>query len=150
MEAKKMALIRILQILLEHSDINHPLTHDMIAERLYNDYGIEIERKAIGRHINDLIEMFEKESVNKIAGDEIIIASDKRKGTYIEKRVFEDSELRMLIDGVLSSKYITAKHFLQLSDIVFKQYYCKKWQTQPAQCIVSGLLQQKMLSITNF
>ena len=62
MEAKKMALIRILQILLEHSDINHPLTHDMIAERLYNDYGIEIERKAIGRHINDLIEMFEKES----------------------------------------------------------------------------------------
>ena len=65
MEAKKMALIRILQILLEHSNINHPLTHEMIAQRLYNDYGIEIERKAIGRHINDLIEMFEKESINK-------------------------------------------------------------------------------------
>ena len=42
MEAKKMALIRILQILLEHSNINHPLTHEMIAQRLYNDYGIEI------------------------------------------------------------------------------------------------------------
>jgi predicted DNA-binding transcriptional regulator YafY len=110
MEAKKMALIRILQILLEHSDIEHPLTHDMIAERLYNVYGIEIERKAIGRHINDLIEMFDKENINKISGDEIIIVSDKRKGTYVEKRVFEDSELRMLIDGVLSSKYITAKH----------------------------------------
>ena len=40
----------------------------------------------------------------------IVIISDKRKGSYIEQRMFEDSELRFLIDGELSSKYITPKH----------------------------------------
>ena len=32
-----------------------------------------------------------------------------RDGSYLESREFEDSELHMLIDGVLSSRYITAK-----------------------------------------
>ena len=110
MEPKKLALIRILQILHEHSDYDHPLTHEDIIKRLDIDYGIEVERKAIGRHINDLIEMFDKDSMSQVNSEEIIITSEKRRGTYIEKRMFEDSELHMLIDGVLSSKYITAKH----------------------------------------
>lgn len=110
MEPKKLALIRILHILERYSDYDHPLTYDTIGQLLERDYGIEIERKAIGRHINDLVEMFESDAMSKDNGDEIVITSDKRRGTYIEKRVFEDSELHMLIDGVLSSKYITAKH----------------------------------------
>ena len=110
MEPKKLALIRILQILHEHSDYNHPLTQEDIIDKLDREYGIEVERKAIGRHINDLIEMFDKDSMSQDNGGEIIITSEKRRGTYIEKRMFEDSELHMLIDGVLSSKYITAKH----------------------------------------
>ena len=51
-EPKKMALLRILQILNEYSDYNHPLTHEEIIEKLYSLYGIELERKAVGRHIN--------------------------------------------------------------------------------------------------
>ena len=129
MEPKKLALIRILQILHEHSDYDHPLTHEDIIKRLDIDYGIEVERKAIGRHINDLIEMFDKDSMSQDNGGEIIITSEKRRGTYIEKRMFEDSELHMLIDGVLSSKYITAKHskdlinkLCALSNKHFKSY----------------------------
>ena len=41
MEPKKLALIRILQILHEHSDYDHPLTHEDIIKRLDIDYGIE-------------------------------------------------------------------------------------------------------------
>lgn len=113
-EPKKMAILRILQILNEYSDYNHPLTHEDIANKLYHNYGIELERKAIGRHINDLIDVFDQESLSKKSGDYMTIVSDKRRGTYIEKRVFEDSELRMLIDGVLSSKYINTKHSTDL------------------------------------
>ena len=97
LEPKKLALIRIWQILKEHSDYDHPLTQDDIADYLENDYGIVIERKAVARNI----------SLLKEADVEI---ESRRAGSYIECRDFENSELHMLIDGVLSSKHITAKH----------------------------------------
>ena len=97
LEPKKLALLRILEILKKYSDINHPLTHKDIINKLICDYGIEIERKAISRNL----------SLLKEAGYEIVASG---KGSYLEDREFEDSELRMLIDGVLSSKHITPSH----------------------------------------
>ena len=55
-EPKKLALIRIWQILKEYSDYDHPLTQDDIARHLESDYGIVIERKAISRNISLLKE----------------------------------------------------------------------------------------------
>lgn len=95
-EPKKLALIRIWQILKEYSDYDHPLTQDDIARHLERDYGIVIERKAISRNI----------SLLKEAGVKI---ESRRTGSYLGRRDFEDSELRLLIDGVLCSKHITAK-----------------------------------------
>ena len=96
-EPKKLALIRILQILEKHSDSEHPIKHEKIVELLDSEYGLIIERKAIGRNISLLNE----------AGFEI---ETTKKGSYLAERTFEDSELRLLIDGVLSSNFITAKH----------------------------------------
>ena len=39
-EPKKLALIRILNILETYTDCNHPLTHDEIVKTLYTLYGI--------------------------------------------------------------------------------------------------------------
>ena len=97
LEPKKLALLRIWQILLKHSDYDHPLTQEDIIDYLYKEYGIEMERKAIGKNISDL----------RDAGIDI---GSRRAGSYINNRDFEDSELRLLIDGVLQSKHITAKH----------------------------------------
>ena len=47
-EPKKLALIRILDILKFYSDVNHPLTQEEIIDYLESDYGIVIERKAVG------------------------------------------------------------------------------------------------------
>ena len=102
-ESKKLALLRIWQILKEHSDYDHPLTQEDIADKLEKEYGIVIERKAISRNI----------SLLKEAGIEI---ESRRAGSYLDCRDFEDSELHMLIDGVLSSKHITAKHSKDLID----------------------------------
>ena len=103
LEPKKLALIRILEILKKHSDENHPLTQEEIIQRLKNDYGIILERKAIGRNL----------SLLKEAGYEI---TSSLRGSYLENREFEDAELRMLIDGVLSSKYLTASQSNSLID----------------------------------
>lgn len=102
-EPKKLALIRIWQILKEYSDCDHTLTQDDIAQHLVSEYGIVIERKAISRNI----------SLLKEAGIEI---ESRRAGSYLAERAFEDSELKLLIDGVLCSKYITAKHSKDLID----------------------------------
>ena len=96
-EPKKLALLRIWQILQKHSDYDHPLTQEEIIKYLENDYGIEMERKAVGKNIADL----------RDAGIDI---GSCRAGSYIDSREFEDSELKLLIDGVLQSKHITAKH----------------------------------------
>ena len=101
LEPKKLALLRILQILEQYSDIDHPLKQEDIARYLDRDFGIVIERKAIGRNILLL----------KDAGYDIL--SDRR-GCYLVSREFEDSELRLLIDGVLASRHITAKHSKEL------------------------------------
>ena len=112
-ETKKLALIRILQILKENSDCDHPMTQEEIADILLRDYGIEIERKAVGRNI----------ALLKEAGYEIESGSH---GSYLNVRDFDDAELRMLIDGVLSSKHITAKHskdlINRLSDLSNKYF----------------------------
>ena len=100
-EPKKLALIRILQILEKHSDSEHPIKHEKIVELLESEYGLIIERKAIGRNISLLNE----------AGYEI---ETTKKGSYLAERTFEDSELKLLIDGVLSSKYITPKQSKEL------------------------------------
>lgn len=102
-EPKKLALIRVWQILKENSDYDHPMTQEDIATKLENEYGIVIERKAISRNI----------SLLKESGVEI---ESRRAGSYLDRRDFEDSELHMLIDGVLSSKHITARHSKDLID----------------------------------
>lgn len=102
-EPKKLALIRIWQILKEYSDCDHTLTQDDIAQHLVSEYGIVIERKAISRNV----------SLLKEAGIEI---ESRRAGSYLAERAFEDSELKLLIDGVLCSKHITAKHSKDLID----------------------------------
>ena len=103
LEPKKLALIRILQIFQKYSDYVHPLKQEDIARHLDEDYGIVIERKAVSRNI----------SLLKEAGFEI---ESNRSGSYLNERDFTDAELRILIDGVLSSKYIATKYSKDLID----------------------------------
>ena len=78
LEPKKLALIRIWQILKDYSDYGHPLTQEDIAVKLENEYGIVIERKAISRNL----------SLLKEAGIDI---ESRKAGSYLECRDFEDS-----------------------------------------------------------
>ena len=96
-EEKKLALLRILEILQRNTDGAHPLTHNEIAEILLKEYGIEIERKAVGRNISLLLE-----------ADYDIVTT--KHGVYLNERKYEPSEVRVLIDGVLSSQHIGVKH----------------------------------------
>ena len=114
-ESKKLALLRILHILERYSDGEHPLTQEEIVQKLADDYGIEVDRKLVGRQLSLLMEAYGD-------GDApMTLATERGKGTYVEQREFEDSELRLLIDGVLSSRHITAKHSKDLIEKLCRQ-----------------------------
>lgn len=101
LEPKKLALIRILQILHKHSNQDHPLTQNDIATHLDREYGIVIERKAIGKNL----------ALLKYAGFDIVSC---RAGSYLDRREFEESELKLLIDGVLCSQHVNPRHSADL------------------------------------
>lgn len=100
-EPKKLALIRILQILEEYTDSDHPMKHEEIVKKLDLLYGISVERKSIGRNV----------ALLQDAGYDI---ETTKKGCYLVSRLFEDAELRLLSDSVLASRHITAKHSKEL------------------------------------
>ncbi len=101
LEPKKLALIRIWQILQNYSDFDHPLTQEQIRGYLEREYGIIIERKAVSRNI----------SLLKEAGIEI---ESVGTGSYLEGRDFEDAELKLLIDSVLCSQHINPTQSAEL------------------------------------
>ena len=116
LEPKKNALLRIWQIFQKYSDYDHPLTQDDILRYLSRDFGIELERKAVARNISYL----------KEAGVEI---ESCKRGSYLSYRDFDDSELRLLVDGVLASRHITERHskaliekLCNLSNIYFRSH----------------------------
>ncbi len=92
----KVKLLKILEILMT-TDEEHPLTAAQIGEKL-KLYGIEAERKSIYRDINIL---------RDDANYDIILSNDNKQGFYMASREFEDWEIKILIDAVWSSKFLT-------------------------------------------
>ena len=102
-QSKNPLILDILQILEKHSDVSHRLTQNDIIALLKSEYDMDVERKSITRNIDNLIE-----AGYDIGFDEKIKGKGKsktvvRSNFYIE-RDFDDSELRVLIDGIIFSK----------------------------------------------
>ena len=100
---QKLKLLYLMQMLLERSDENHPLTvQDMIDELSQHD--ISAERKSIYSDLEAL----------QLFGLDIVRSKGKSTGYYIASRDFELPELKLLVDSVQSSKFITHRKTLSL------------------------------------
>lgn len=94
--------LRIEQMLLERTDEDHKLTAEDIAQILENEYvGLTAERKAIYRYIDAM-------------RDVDIDVNHDSEGYFIASRTFELPELKLLVDAVQSSKFITEKKSSEL------------------------------------
>lgn len=108
MEAKKLLNLRILQILENDSDYDHPLTQQQIISTLEREYGLTCERKAVGRNVSFLRE----------AGVEV--ESDGR-GIWLAERRFEKSEIQLLIDSVIASRFVDENNTKMLIEKLKKE-----------------------------
>lgn len=100
---QKLKLLYLMQLLLEKSDENHPLTvQQMIDELACND--IKAERKTLYDDVEAL----------RHFGLDVVVVRGKTTGYYIGSRNFEIPELKLLVDSVQSSKFITEKKTFDL------------------------------------
>lgn len=131
-QPKKLLIFNILDILRKYTDENHRLSQKEIEEILKKEYEMTVDRKSVKANLMDLIEFgYEieySESLrmikNKATGEmeESYILSD-----FYMARDITDSELRLLIDGLLFSThlpYSQCKNLIgkleNLSNVYFK------------------------------
>lgn len=96
-------MLYIMKILLEKTDENHILSAADIDDKL-NAYGMSADRKTVYSDIETLQEF----------GLDIVQVKGANSGYYIGKRDFELPELKLLVDAVQSSKFITSKKSQEL------------------------------------
>ena len=97
---KKMNILLILEVLKKHSDENNKLSQKEVADILESEYDVPVERHTIKRNLDSLLEFHcgvEYKERDKESGEP--------GGWYFEREI-TDAEIRMLIDGLLFSKYI--------------------------------------------
>ena len=102
-EKQKQKLFKILEMLIRETDEEHGLTMNEIISRL-SAFGIKAERKSI---YDDFL-------VLEDIGYPVSKKSTKPPSYYLEERIFELAELKMLVDAVQSSRFITAKKSREL------------------------------------
>lgn len=101
---QKLKLIYLMKILLEKTDEAHPMTLKQITEELAG-YGIAAERKSLYADFEAL----------RVYGLDIICEKRSRSVYYyIGARDFEVAELKLLVDAVQSSRFITEKKSREL------------------------------------
>mgnify|MGYP003289585497 CR=1 FL=1 len=106
-ENKKSSYLYILKILEEFSDENHPLTHKEIIDLVYQEYGLELERKSVASSLKILEDS--GYDINK----------GNRNGFYLLERNFNESEVSFLVDAIFSSREISGKQARELSKKVY-------------------------------
>lgn len=93
---QKLKLLYLLRYLMQHSDESHPVSMAQIIEELARN-GISAERKSVYDDVEAL----------RLFGVDIVQLKGKNGGYYIGERDFELPELKLLVDSVQSSKFIT-------------------------------------------
>ena len=102
--SQKLKLLYVMQYLLKNSDEAHPVTVNQIISFL-GELGIPAERKSIYDDV---------EALKKFGLDIIQVKDGNFYGYYVGSREFELPELKLLVDSVQSSKFITHRKTLTL------------------------------------
>jgi len=93
---QKLKLLYLQQYLLEQTDEAHPATVQQLTDALARN-GITAERKSIYSDMETLAE----------AGLDVQLRRGKEGGWFVGARDFELAELKLLVDAVQASKFIT-------------------------------------------
>ena len=100
---QKLKLLVLLRFLQRESDESHPVTMNQLIGELER-YDISAERKSLYDDLETL----------RSFGVDVVGIRGRRPGYYLASRDFELPELKLLVDSIQSSKFITQKKTLSL------------------------------------
>ena len=100
---QKEKVLYVMKILLQETDEAHPLSTEEIIEKL-SEAGVKAERKSIYSDMETL----------RAFGLDVHGTKGRSAGYYVGERDFELPEIKLLIDSVQSSKFITERKTMQL------------------------------------
>lgn len=95
---QKLKLLYLQDILRRETDEDHPLTLRQIQD-LLEQRGVAAERKSLYDDIEQL----------RLLGEDIVTTRDTTVRYYVGQRMLDMPQLRLLVDAVQSSKFITRK-----------------------------------------
>lgn len=101
---QKLKILYILDYLQRNSQADHPIRASELIDMLEKQHNILCERKTVYSDIAALQDY----------GIDIVSVPGKNGGYYIASRNFELPELKLLIDAVLSSRFLTEKKSREL------------------------------------
>ena len=120
---QKFKLYRLAQIMMKKTDEEHYITMPEIKEAL-SEYDITADRKSLYNDLRDL----------EILGIEVEGEQDgNRYRSHVVNRPFELPELKLLVDAIQSSKFITEKKsnsLLKKLETMVSEYDAQKLQRQ--------------------
>ncbi|MGN1133123.1 MAG: helix-turn-helix transcriptional regulator [Oscillospiraceae bacterium] len=102
----KNNLIMILDILRRHTDKNHRITQLQLQKYLQTEFEMKADRKTVKRNLMNLVEFgfdIGFKEIERGGDDGNVIITD-----IYYNHTFDDSELKIISDGLLFSKYISA------------------------------------------
>ena len=94
----QLRLLYLYQILLRHTDVDHPLSTKALLELMESEHQIKLHRTTIPKYIELL----------NAGGFEVMEIRSREKMYYLGDRLFELPEVKLLIDAVQASKFISA------------------------------------------
>ena len=134
---QKLKIFYILEYLEQNSHADHPVRASQLTEMLAHRYGITCERKTIYSDIAALQQL----------GVDIVSIPGKNGGYYIASRNFELPELKLLIDAVQSSRFLTEKKSRELIEKLCKQCSVHDAKLMRRDVLVSGRVKSMNESI---
>lgn len=126
-EQQKMKLLYLKQLFETETDETHPLSMPQIIERLASR-GICAERKSLYSDIACLQDF----------GMDIVRQPGKNGGYFLASRAFELAELKLLVDAVQSSKFLSQKKSMALISKLSTLTSRHAAQSLKRQVVVSG------------
>lgn len=102
----RLRILYLFQMLQRHTDESHALSTRQIMEMMEAEHGITMHRTTLPKDVEVL----------RAAGIEVMSERKRTMYYYLSDRPLSLPELRLLIDAVLSSKFITEKKSRELVD----------------------------------
>ena len=125
---QKLKIFYILDYLQQNSHEEHPVRAAELIHMLDRQHNIRCDRKTVYSDIAALMDY----------GVDIVTKSGKNGGYFIASRNFELSELKLLIDAVQSSRYLTEKKSRELIEKLCKECSVHDARLMKRNVLVSG------------